>query len=140
LRVSGRRRAGRHRRAPGAGRRAKVLQANAAELGGRCSWVAGDIREAGEAARIVETTRKRHGRLDALVDNAGGQYFIPAEEIALKGWRAVTRLDVQGTYAMTRAAADAGFGPDGGRSSTSRSPAPRLGPALRGRSCRSTAA
>ena len=32
---------------------------------------------------------ERHGRLDVLVNNAGGQYFVPAEEIAAKGWRAV---------------------------------------------------
>jgi citronellol/citronellal dehydrogenase len=97
-----------------AGRREEVLAAAAAELGERCSYVAGDIREAADAARIVAAARRRHGRLDVLVNNAGGQYFAPAEEIALKGWRAVTRLNVEGTYAMTRAAADAGFGPDGG--------------------------
>ena len=32
---------------------------------------------------------ERFGRLDALVNNAGGQYFVPAEAIEPKGWRAV---------------------------------------------------
>ncbi len=49
-----------------------------------------------------------------LVNNAGGQYFVPAEEIAAKGWRAVRRLNVGGTYTMIRAAVGAGFGDDGG--------------------------
>jgi citronellol/citronellal dehydrogenase len=97
-----------------AGRREEVLRATAAELGERCSWMAGDIRKADDAARIVAGARERHGRLDVLVNNAGGQYFVPAEEIALKGWRAVTRLNVDGTHVMTRAAADAGFGRAGG--------------------------
>jgi citronellol/citronellal dehydrogenase len=97
-----------------AGRREEVLQGAAAEIGARCSCVAGDIREPGDATRIVETVRQRHGRLDVLVNNAGGQYFVPAEEIAAKGWRAVRRLNVGGTYTMIRAAVGAGFGEDGG--------------------------
>jgi NAD(P)-dependent dehydrogenase (short-subunit alcohol dehydrogenase family) len=97
-----------------AGRREEVLADAAAEIGERCSLVVGDIREAADATRIVETVRERHGRLDVLVNNAGGQYFVPAEEIAAKGWRAVRRLNVDGTYTMIRAAAGAGFGEDGG--------------------------
>jgi citronellol/citronellal dehydrogenase len=97
-----------------AGRREQVLAAAAQEIGDRCSCVAGDIREPADATRIVESTRQRHGRLDVLVNNAGGQYFVPAEEIAAKGWRAVRRLNVGGTYTMIRAAVGTGFGDDGG--------------------------
>jgi citronellol/citronellal dehydrogenase len=97
-----------------AGRREEVLAAAAAAIGERCTWVAGDIREARDATRIVESAHREHGRLDVLVNNAGGQYFVPAESIAAKGWAAVMRLNVEGTYAMTRAAAGAGFGDDGG--------------------------
>ena len=97
-----------------AGRREEVLQKAAAQIGERCSFVAGDIREPADATRIVDTVRQRHGRLDVLVNNAGGQYFVPAEEIAAKGWRAVRRLNVGGTYTMIRAAVGAGFGDDGG--------------------------
>jgi citronellol/citronellal dehydrogenase len=97
-----------------AGRREDVLAEASTQIGERCSFVAGDIREAADATRIVETARARHGRLDVLVNNAGGQYFVPAEDIAAKGWQAVQRLNVVGTYAMTRAAVGAGFGEDGG--------------------------
>ena len=90
-----------------AGRRAEVLEEAAAELGDACVAVAGDIRDAADAARIVEVAVGRFGRLDLLVNNAGGQYFVPAESIALKGWNAVWRLNVGGTMTMTRAAAPA---------------------------------
>jgi citronellol/citronellal dehydrogenase len=96
-----------------AGRRADVLQSAAAEIGERCSWVAGDIREADGASEIVGTALERHGTLDFLLNNAGGQYFVPAEGITAKGWRAVQRLNVGGTLAMTRAAYELAMRPAG---------------------------
>lgn len=87
-----------------AGRRAEVLAGTAAELGEGCSWIAGDIREPPGAAAIVAAALERHGRLDLLLNNAGGQYFVPAEGITSKGLRAVLRLNVGGTLAMCQAA------------------------------------
>lgn len=87
-----------------AGRRAEVLEEAVAEIGPAADWIAGDIRERGEAERIVASTLQRAGRLDVLVNNAGGQYFTPAEGIAAKGWRAVWRLNVEGTLNMAEAA------------------------------------
>ena len=95
-----------------AGRREEVLASTAAEIG--ASYVAGDVREPADAERIVRTCLDRHGRLDVLVNNAGGQYFVPAEAIEPKGWRAVTRLNVGGTELMTRTAAELAMRPAGG--------------------------
>src|SRR4051812_83153 len=92
-----------------AGRREEVLAQAAAELGERCSYVVGDIRERADAELIVAGALERHGRLAVLVNNAGGQYFVPAEAIAAKGWRAVMRLNVEGTMTMTHAAAQAAW-------------------------------
>jgi citronellol/citronellal dehydrogenase len=89
-----------------AGRREDVLAEAAADIGERCSYATGDIREPGQAAAIVAAAIERHGRLDTLVNNAGGQYFVPAESIAAKGWQAVQRLNVGGTLAMLEAAQD----------------------------------
>ena len=61
------------------GRRADVLAAAADELA--LHQVPGDVREPGDAERIVRFALARCGRLDALVNNAGGQYFTPAEAI-----------------------------------------------------------
>jgi citronellol/citronellal dehydrogenase len=96
-----------------AGRRAEVLEQTAAEIGERCSWVAGDIRERAGADAIVGAALERHGRLDLLLNNAGGQYFVPAEGITAKGWNAVQRLNVDGTLTMCEAAHDLAMQPAG---------------------------
>lgn len=101
-----------------AGRRSDVLSASAEDIGESCAWIAGDVREADECERIVGETVALHGRLDTLVSSAGGQYFTPAEGITPKGWRAVMRLNVEGTVLMAEAAAAAmrsgGAGAGGG--------------------------
>src|SRR3954447_7054947 len=94
-----------------AGRREAVLAAAARSIGERASFVAGDVRV--DAPRLVVACLERFGRLDVLVNNAGGQYFVPAEAIEPKGWRAVTRLNLGGTAAMTRAAVDLAMRPAG---------------------------
>jgi citronellol/citronellal dehydrogenase len=94
------------------GRREEVLAATAADLD--LHFVAGDVREDADAERIVRFALERCGRLDALVNNAGGQYFSPAEAIEPKGWRAVTRLNVGATERMTRLAAELAFLHGGG--------------------------
>ena len=57
---------------------------------------------------------ERHGRLDVLVNNAGGQFLSPAEAISPKGFRTVIELNVQGTWLMTHAAATKAFIPQRG--------------------------
>src|SRR5512142_318164 len=90
------------------GRRAEVLDAAAAEIGPAASTVVGDVREDDSAAAIVDAVLARHGRLYVLVNNAGGQYFVPAESIALRGWQAVHRLNVGGTTRMAELVAARG--------------------------------
>jgi citronellol/citronellal dehydrogenase len=97
-----------------AGRREEVLAQTAGQLGAKCSWVAGDIRERDGAEAIVGAAVERHGRLDFLLNNAGGQYFVPAEGITAKGWSAVQRLNVGGTLAMCQAAYDLAMRSSGG--------------------------
>jgi citronellol/citronellal dehydrogenase len=96
------------------GRREEVLREACASVGEACTWVQGDVRSDADAQRIVDTCLERHGRLDTLVNNAGGQYFVPAEAIALKGWQAVTRLNVGGTLTMTETAYERAMRPAGG--------------------------
>ena len=97
-----------------AGRREEVLAAAAEEIGPAVSYVAGDVRDEADAERLVRFALDHHGRLDVLVNNAGGQYFVPAEAIEPKGWRAVTRLNVGGTDLMSRVAVELAMRPAGG--------------------------
>jgi citronellol/citronellal dehydrogenase len=97
-----------------AGRREDVLVEATAAIGEGCSWVSGDIREVAGAERIVQAALDRHGRLDFVLNNAGGQYFVPAEGITEKGWRAVQRLNVEGTRTMCETAYRLAMKPAGG--------------------------
>jgi citronellol/citronellal dehydrogenase len=81
-----------------------VLEQAVAEIGEPCTYVCGDIRERAGAETIVGAALERHGRLDLLLNNAGGQYFVAAEGITVKGWNAVQRLNVGGTLAMCETA------------------------------------
>lgn len=103
-----------------AGRREDVLAEAAEEIAGVASGdvhtLVGDIREPGDARRLIGESLQRAGRLDLLVNNAGGQFFSPAELIATKGWRAVWRLNVEGMLNMAVAAYELAFGPEGASS------------------------
>ncbi len=67
-------------------------------------WAVGDVREREQAHELVGGVLERWGRLDVLVNNAGGQYFTPAEGIVAKGWGAVWRLNVDGMLNMAQEA------------------------------------
>jgi len=45
-----------------------------------------------------------HGRIDGLVNNAGGQYPQPVRDITLKGWDAVVRNNLHGGFLVSREA------------------------------------
>jgi citronellol/citronellal dehydrogenase len=101
-----------------AGRRAEMLEQAAEEIGAETGsevlTVVGDIREAADAERLLRTVLDECGGLDLLVNNAGGQFFSPAEMIAAKGWRAVWRLNVEGMLNMAEAAFDLALERGGG--------------------------
>jgi NAD(P)-dependent dehydrogenase (short-subunit alcohol dehydrogenase family) len=96
------------------GRRREPLEETAAMAeGGRVEAVTCDIREEDEVAVLVDGVLERHGQIDALVNNAGGQYMTPAEDITPKGFRTVMRLNVEGTWLMSHAVATKAMIPSG---------------------------
>ena len=88
------------------GRRPEPLEDVQAELGDDCLAVPTDVREPEQVEALVARTLERFGRIDTLVNNAGGQFLAPAEEISLKGWRAVHRLAVDAVWDLTRLVAE----------------------------------
>jgi citronellol/citronellal dehydrogenase len=101
----------------GCGRREEPLAETAAlsaHLSGSFEREAMDIRDEDAVERLFDGVLDRHGRLDALVNNAGGQFLGPAEAITPKGFRTVVELNLQGTWLMTHAAATKAFIPQRG--------------------------
>ncbi len=98
------------------GRREEPLVETAAlaeGLPGSFEHEAMDIRDEEGVERLIDGVLERHGRLDVLVNNAGGQFLSPAEAITPKGFRTVIELNVEGTWLMTHAAATKAFIPQG---------------------------
>lgn len=74
-------------------------------LGAECLAVPTDVREPDQVEALVDAALDRFGHVDVLVNNAGGQFAAPAEDITLGGWRAVHRLAVDAVWDLTRAVA-----------------------------------
>ena len=90
------------------GRREEPLQRTVDEVeaaGGTASARALDIRDEEAVGTFMDEVLEHHGRIDTLVNNAGGQFLSPAEAITPKGFRTVIELNVLGTWLMTHAAA-----------------------------------
>jgi citronellol/citronellal dehydrogenase len=101
----------------GCGRRLEPLEEMAAAvepLAGTAEAEAMDIRDDAAVEALFDGVLERHGRVDVLVNNAGGQFLSPAEAISPKGFRTVIELNVLGTWLMTHAAATKAFIPQGG--------------------------
>jgi citronellol/citronellal dehydrogenase len=97
------------------GRRLEPLEETVALCeGDRASAQVCDIREEDQVEALVDGVIERHGRIDTLVNNAGGQYMTPAEDITPKGFRTVVRLNFEGTWLMTHAVATKAMIPSGG--------------------------
>jgi citronellol/citronellal dehydrogenase len=87
------------------GRRAEALDSARGEIeaaGAECLVVSADVREPEQAEAVVAQALDRFGQIDVLVNNAGGQFIAPAEEISANGWRAVHRLAVDAAWELTR--------------------------------------
>jgi citronellol/citronellal dehydrogenase len=99
------------------GRRAEPLEQTRTELeaaGAECLTVQVDIREPDQAESLVDRVLERFGRVDVLVNNAGGQFIAPAEAISANGWRAVHRLAVDAAWELTRLVATRSMIPNRG--------------------------
>jgi citronellol/citronellal dehydrogenase len=74
--------------------------------GGEAFVVPGDTRDEGSIETAMERIKDHYGKLDVLVNNAGGQYIAAARDITNKGFEAVIRNNLIGSWQMTRAVAD----------------------------------
>ncbi|MFO1058119.1 MAG: SDR family oxidoreductase [Dongiaceae bacterium] len=90
------------------GRRPELLEATAAELdalGAESLVRPMTIRDPAQVAALLDAAWSRFGRLDHLVNNAGGQFAQDAIDFSVKGWNAVIDTNLNGTWHMMQAAA-----------------------------------
>ena len=87
------------------GRKLEKLQAVQDEIaqdGGQASFHVCDIRQEDVVKQTVADTVATQGRIDGLVNNAGGQYITSLESISAKGWEAVLQTNLTGGFLMAR--------------------------------------
>lgn len=72
-------------------------------LPGSFDWASCNVRDKEAVAALVERVGQAQG-IDLLVNNAGGQFFAPAEKISQKGWETVVDLNLNAIFGVTRAA------------------------------------
>jgi len=99
------------------GRRSEPLERAAAQLDERdISVFTGicDIREPEAIETFVDGVIERFGGVQVLVNNAGGQYPSPAKLISPKGFAAVVRNNLVGTWNMIHSVANKAMLDEGG--------------------------
>jgi citronellol/citronellal dehydrogenase len=87
------------------GRQAAKLELVATEIaqaGAQASFMVCDIRQEDTVKACIAEIIKAHGRIDGLVNNAGGQYIATLEKISAKGWQAVIDTNLTGGFLVAR--------------------------------------
>jgi len=72
------------------------------EAGGKGFAAACDVREAAQVATAFDLVTEALGRPTVLVNNAAGNFPVPAEDLSANGWRAVTQIVLDGTFICSR--------------------------------------
>lgn len=81
----------------------KVVQ-EITEDGGKVHAVVCDIRDENQVKNAIADVIEIFGRIDGLVNNAGGQFPSALEDISYNGFDAVIRNNLHGTFLMMREA------------------------------------
>jgi peroxisomal 2,4-dienoyl-CoA reductase len=71
--------------------------------GGRASTAMLDVRDAERVKSIMGQVANEHGRLDLLINNAAGNFYVPSESMSANAWRSVIEIDLFGTFFCSQA-------------------------------------
>lgn len=85
--------------------RLEACQRELGEIGVRVLAVPLSIREPAQVSDFMEAVWAEYGRIDHLINNAGGHFAQPALDFSEKGWRAVIDTNLSGTWFMMQQAA-----------------------------------
>jgi 3-oxoacyl-[acyl-carrier protein] reductase len=86
------------------GRGEDALRAAADELGDRAAWMAADITAAEAGDRVATACQERFGRIDVLVNNAGGNDVVALEDLDAEEFQAQFDIHVMAPMRLMRAA------------------------------------
>ncbi|MFZ0371031.1 MAG: 2,4-dienoyl-CoA reductase [Halobacillus sp.] len=75
----------------------------AGENGDHLLLIAMDVREVEDTKRMVNETVNAFGRIDHLVNNAAGNFIVPAEKLSPNGWNSVINIVLNGTFYCSQA-------------------------------------
>ncbi len=89
-------------------RKKEVIDKTAAELiqstGGRVLAVPADVRKYEKVEQVIQQGEQHFGRIDAVVNNAAGNFISPTERLSHRAFDIVVDIVLKGTYYTTLAA------------------------------------
>ena len=62
-----------------------------------------DVRDADAVKAAIRSVADRLGRIDVLVNNAAGNFYVPSESMSANAWRSVIEIDLSGTFFCSQA-------------------------------------
>lgn len=91
-----------------------TVEAEIREDGGEVTIQVCDIREETMVIGVIDAVLAKYGRIDGLVNNAGGQYRTAMHTITTKGFEAVVRNNLTGGFIFMREAYNRWMNANGG--------------------------
>ncbi|MEK3887144.1 2,4-dienoyl-CoA reductase [Bacillus sp. FSL K6-3431] len=83
------------------GRNEQRLQEAKQEIGAEndcIGLVKMDVRKPEDVQRMLKQTLDYYGSVDYLVNNAAGNFIVPAEKLSINGWNSVINIVLNGTF------------------------------------------
>lgn len=74
----------------------------AASLGDRALALLCDVRKRQDLERLVDSSLRRFGRIDALVNNAGANFVKPFLDTTMEEWDEVLSIDLRAVFQLTQ--------------------------------------
>ncbi len=87
------------------GRNKERLETALSEIGGdqkKLLSIQMDVRNPKDVERMVQQSITAFGTIDYLVNNAAGNFIVPAEKLSVNGWNAVIDIVLNGTFYCSR--------------------------------------
>ncbi|MBS4203966.1 2,4-dienoyl-CoA reductase [Lederbergia citrea] len=87
------------------GRNEERLQEAKKEIlieGGSLFTIQMDVRNPDDVKRMVLETVEQYGTIDFLINNAAGNFIVPAEKLSINGWNSVIDIVLNGTFYCSR--------------------------------------